>query len=383
MEYISGGRKRTAAAVMILLLVIICATPLSGCSGKTEGSQSQAQSESAGSEGFDEGTEADAGADDNDEPYRIAVAWSNVQDSYSYTSTIKTVEALGAEPVILDMVRSYDLSYKKNGEFRKVKKTLKARYDSSGRLKAAEDKHGILTEDAAKLVKVNSWQNSNVEDVMKDVRCIIIPGGWDISPTLYYKEQGWHGIKEDTEYSAERDVSDYLLMSYCLDNDIPMIAICRGMQMLSVVSGADIIQDLGKWYDKQGIEYHSMHRDPEKKDLVPHDAKITSHDSLLYEIVGEDRLKGVPSWHHQAVRSVKDTRLIVTAKTKTDGKNVIEAVERPDKRFCIGVQFHPEVAMRKVVDKEENADEFMSYETAEKLFMALIREGYPDGVTEE
>ncbi|MBQ1890499.1 MAG: gamma-glutamyl-gamma-aminobutyrate hydrolase family protein, partial [Selenomonas sp.] len=45
-------------------------------------------------------------------------------------------------------------------------------------------------------------------------------------------------------YSAERDVSDYLLMSYCLEKDVPVLAICRGMQMLSVVSGADIIQDI-------------------------------------------------------------------------------------------------------------------------------------------
>ncbi|MBR2547166.1 MAG: hypothetical protein IKF07_03105 [Eubacterium sp.] len=115
MEYVFDGKKRTSAAVMILLLVILCAVPLSGCSGKAGGSQGQAQSEDVDSEGFDEGTEADAGTDGDDEPYRIAIAWSNVQDSYSYTSTIKAVEAMGAEPVILDMVRSKDLSYKKNG----------------------------------------------------------------------------------------------------------------------------------------------------------------------------------------------------------------------------------------------------------------------------
>ena len=113
--------------------------------------------------------------------------------------------------------------------------------------------------------------------------------------------------------------------------------------MLSVVSGADIIQDLGKWYDKQGIEYHSMHRDPEKKDLVPHDAKITSHDSLLYEIVGEDRLKGVPSWHHQAAGNVDGTRLVITGITETSGIAMVEAVERPDKTFVLGLQYHPEI----------------------------------------
>ena len=164
-------------------------------------------------------------------PVSVGIAWSNVPDSYSYTSTIIAVKEAGATPVILDMVKSYDLNY-----------------DKKGNLIDSKDEHGILTSRAAKLVKCNQWQNSNAAAVMKGIDCIIFPGGWDISPTLYYNEQPWHGIEKDSDYSAERDVSDYLLFSYCLEKNIPTLAICRGMQMLSIVSGAEIVQDIPRWF---------------------------------------------------------------------------------------------------------------------------------------
>ena len=66
-------------------------------------------------------------------------------------------------------------------------------------------------------------------------------------------------------YSAERDVSDYLLMSYCLGKDIPILAICGGMQMLSVVSGADMLRDIPYYLREQGIDYRYEHRnEPEE-----------------------------------------------------------------------------------------------------------------------
>ena len=284
----------------------------------------------------------------------IAIYWHNAQTSYSYESTFAAAGELDANIIKLDMVRSYDLEY-----------------DANGNLTNAKDENGMLISQAAKLVKTNTWQNSDAAEVLKNVDAVIFPGGSDISPTLYYTEQPCHGIPEEIDYCAERDVSDYILMDYCLDNDIPILAICRGMQMLSVVSGADIIQDAGTWYSEQGIKYTNMHRDPEKKDLVPHDIEVTSEDSLLYKIIGQNSLSGCPSWHHQLVSNVSDTRLSVIAQTMTDGLPVIEAVERTDKTFCLGVQFHPEIAVRKHLDQTENADDFMDYDTAMLFFKAL------------
>lgn len=285
----------------------------------------------------------------------IYVAWSNAKDSYSFISTIKTIEAVGAKPVVLKQVKSADLQY-----------------DENSKIIDATDENGILTKAAAKQIKINTWQNSNVKDVMKGVDCIVFPGGVDICPTLYYDEEEWHGIIDDCDYSAERDVSDYLLLSYCLENDIPMLCICRGMQMLSVVSGADMIQDISTWYTNQGLQYQLLHRDIDKNDFMPHSVTVSSKESLLYQIYGKDIIDKVPSWHHQAVKSVDNTRLVVTAYTDTDGYKIIEAVERPDKKFCVGVQFHPEVAVRKVLDKEIDAEKFMEYDKAIILFKALL-----------
>lgn len=285
----------------------------------------------------------------------IYVAWSNAKDSYSFISTLKTIEAVGAKPIVLDQVKSFDLDY-----------------DQNNLLIEAKDEHGILKGEAAKLIKVNTWQNSNVKDVMKNVDCIVFPGGADICPTLYYEEESWHGIEEDTSYSAERDVSDYLLLSYCLENDIPMFCICRGMQMLSVVSGAEMVQDIESWYDENGFKYSLYHRDPDKKKFMAHDVNVISKDSLIYQIVGTERIENVPSWHHQMVKNVDNTRLEITALIDDGEQEIIEGVERKDKKFCVGVQFHPEVAVRKIVDSEEDAKDFMEYDIATSFFHALL-----------
>lgn len=283
----------------------------------------------------------------------IYIAWSNKQDSYSFISTLKTVEAIGCNPVILNMVKSTDLSYKDN-----------VLVDST-------DEHGILLSELARKVKTNIWNHSNVVEIAKDVDCIIFPGGSDICPTLWKDEGEWHGIEGDTDYSAERDVSDYLLMSYCLEKDIPMFAICRGMQMLSVVSGAEMINDIPTYFESLGKDDGDTHRDSNKKVFASHDVTITDSNSLLYKITNANTLHNVPSWHHQGVLSVDNTKLTMTAETVTDGVRIIEGVERKDLSFCLGVQFHPEVAVRKYVDKEEDASNYMDMESASSFFKAL------------
>lgn len=283
----------------------------------------------------------------------IYVAWSNKQDSYSFISTVKTIEAIGCNPVILDMVRSTDLSYQNN------------------MLVDAVDSHGILLSNLAKEIKTNIWKHSNVEDIAKNVDCIIFPGGSDICPTLWKEEGEWHGIEGDTEYSAERDVSDYLLMSYCLEKDIPIFAICRGMQMLSVVSGASMINDIPTYFASLDKDDNDVHRDSEKKVFASHDVEVIDDSSLLYKITNTTTLEKVPSWHHQGVLSIDNTKLSLTAQTITDGVRIIEGVERKDLSFCLGVQFHPEVAVRKIVDKEIDASNYMDLESASSFFKAL------------
>jgi len=71
---------------------------------------------------------------------------------------------------------------------------------------------------------------------------------------------------------------------------------------------------------------------------------------LLYSLVKNDVIKDVPSWHHQAVKDIENTKLKVTAIRNTCGVDMIEAVERPDKSFVLGLQFHPEIAVVRGLD---------------------------------
>ena len=280
-------------------------------------------------------TAPDAYADDADPRPVVGVAWRSNQESESFVATCKAIEVAGGRPVVLDQVLSADLVYENN------------------MLVGSTDADGALTAEAAKLIRCNTWQGSNAEEVMDGITAIVFPGGEDISPSLYYSPQP---VETREGFSAERDVSDFLLMSWCLEQDIPILALCRGMQLLAVVSGADMIQDLGLYMSSFGKEYGYEHRnEPETpgayRDFASHDVRVTTEDSILFRLTGMDTIKDVPSWHHQAVRNVEGTRLAITGETDTAGERIIEAIERPDKTFVLGLQYHPEIAVVRGTDE--------------------------------
>ena len=238
---------------------------------------------------------------------------------------------------------------------------------------------GYLSNDAGGLVRANSYNGSNVAEVLRDVDGVVFTGGEDISPSLYAVQEDWHHIKSEIDYNAARDVSDYLTMAYCLDHDIPILGFCRGSQMLGVVSGATMIQDLPVWFASHNLDYNYEHRREKGegetyRDYTPHDVKLAG-DSHLAKMFGTTTLTAVPSWHHQAILSVDGTPLSVTATTSVSGIETIEGIERKDKRCAVAVQFHPEAAIVKHLGKgvnNANASQFMSYETAMPLFRSFI-----------
>lgn len=75
------------------------------------------------------------------------------------------------------------------------------------------------------------------------------------------------------------------------------------------------------------------------------------------------------------VGDVSNTRLSVIAQTETQGITIVEGVQRKDRRFCLGLQFHPEVAVGKHINKEQNANAYMDYDTAMSFFRAFIEAG--------
>ena len=139
-----------------------------------------------------------------------------------------------------------------------------------------------------------------------------------------------------------------------------------------------MISDIPLYFENNHTDYDNMHRNlkntPDSyRDYAPHSIVLEGEDTLLFKIYGTNQVEKVPSWHHQAVESVEDTNLIVTAKTKTNGIDIIEAVERTDKSFAVGLQFHPEAAAVKHLENAENAAQFMDYSTAMRCFDYFIQ----------
>jgi putative glutamine amidotransferase len=161
-------------------------------------------------------------------------------------------------------------------------------------------------------------------------RCdaICVPGGPDVQPRLYGEEE-----RRDCRVDADAELDDVetVLISWAIEDGKPLLAICRGAQVLNVALGGTLWQDLLVQFDGALRHDHAeSHRD------VVHQLTI-ERGSRLRDLTGADVIE-VNSRHHQAIRDPAPS-LTVTA-FSTDG--VIEAVEDESRRFVVGVQCHPE-----------------------------------------
>ncbi len=157
---------------------------------------------------------------------------------------------------------------------------------------------------------------------------ILITGGGDVDPRCFNEENT--GLSKGM--SRERDITETQLIKAAVGLDMPILGICRGCQMINVVLGGDLYQDISL---KQGTSNHNQ--DGDIPGWYPyHDIRI-EQESIMYGIFGKKTI-GVNSYHHQAVKNpAKGLR--VTASSEDD---IIEAIEGTENSFILGVQFHPE-----------------------------------------
>jgi putative glutamine amidotransferase len=155
---------------------------------------------------------------------------------------------------------------------------------------------------------------------------LMIAGGSDIDPAAYGARP--HPTVDGT--SPERDRFELALAHAALERDLPLLGICRGMQLLNVATGGTLEQHLP---DALG---HERHRHTPGA-FTDHDVRLEP-DSLAARAAGTDLL-GVKSHHHQGVAELGEG-LRVTGHAADD--DLTEAIEMPDKRFALGVLWHPE-----------------------------------------
>jgi putative glutamine amidotransferase len=177
-------------------------------------------------------------------------------------------------------------------------------------------------------------------DALDRVDGLVLTGGLDIDPREYGQDLD---PAMAVEVDAERDALELPLVREAVRRDLPLLAICRGIQVLNVALGGTIIQDID--VARTGRQTWSHQQRKSRPAGTPLDATIhevaVAPGSRLREIAGAERL-GVNTFHHQAIATVA-AGLVVTAKAVEPNRpELIEAVEAPDCRWVLGVQWHPE-----------------------------------------
>ena len=172
---------------------------------------------------------------------------------------------------------------------------------------------------------------------------LVLSGGRDVDPRQYGQEPA----PETQKPNPARDRMEMGLLGEALDRDLPVLAICRGLQLLNVYKGGTLVQHL------KG----DPHRPPERPRTDPakpvHDVRVAA-DTRLAAILGAGQ-HPVNSRHHQAVDKL-GAGLRISATSVNDG--IVEGIELPDKEFVVAVQWHSE-------------DQAAGDETQMKLFRAF------------
>jgi putative glutamine amidotransferase len=173
-----------------------------------------------------------------------------------------------------------------------------------------------------------------VEQALTGIDGLLLTGGADVAPSRY--GEAAHATVEEAE--PGRDEFEIALIAAARARDLPILAICRGVQILNVACGGTLVQDIPS--QVAGALPHSLAVPQHMPYELAHEVWVDK-DSLLAKLMRErlvDEAIEVNSRHHQAVKAV--AKGFVATATAPDG--VIEAIEDPAARFCLGVQWHPE-----------------------------------------
>ena len=158
------------------------------------------------------------------------------------------------------------------------------------------------------------------------IDALVLSGGADVVPALYGADPDPH----TGDVWPDRDNFEVAIASRALDRGIPVLGICRGMQLMNIARGGTLVQDL------PGVIGNEAHR-PTPGTFAEHDVRLEA-GSLAARAAGTERTR-VMSHHHQGVERLGDG---FVASGWSDPDEVVEAIELPGDAFALGVLWHPE-----------------------------------------
>jgi len=187
----------------------------------------------------------------------------------------------------------------------------------------------ILTAGGLPILLPTSLPITTLPELVNRFDGFVLSGGGDVDPALY----GGHLNATVHSIDPERDAFECALIPLVLEADKPLLAICRGAQILNVALGGSLYEDIPSALP--AAQQHDWYPNY-PRDYLAHTVEVKP-GSRLARILGTHKLR-TNSLHHQAIRQPAPALDVVAY--AEDG--VIEAVEQPEKRFAIGVQWHPE-----------------------------------------
>ncbi len=199
-------------------------------------------------------------------------------------------------------------------------------------------------------------------DILDSLDGILFSGGGDVNP-LFFDEQP---IRDLHAVATERDEMELLLVKLAADRQMPILGICRGLQVMNVALGGTVLQDIYAQDEKAWVK----HAQTAPRFAATHTVDVDD-DSVLYKIYGKKEL-AVNSFHHQAVGEPAPNLRVVGR--SVDG--VIEAMESTEHKSILGVQWHPE-CLGNTWDTEGNVftwlvDEAKSFKAAKRLHEQVL-----------
>lgn len=170
-----------------------------------------------------------------------------------------------------------------------------------------------------------------IQAVLNVLDGVVFSGGGDIEPSLFNqdKHETTAGIDD------ERDTYEIALMKGAFDRDLPILAICRGVQVMNVERGGTLIQDIPSQTDSD--KEHAQRAVGAGEHDVFQAASVCAGDNPITRAMGDGEVT-INSFHHQALGDIPSSLEVLA--TSDDG--IIEAVYAPESSYAVGTQWHPE-----------------------------------------